>query len=380
MTFAARSLGCALFVSGSLVGIAVAGATDRASPPPIVGGTVAADGAWPWQVGILQANKQDNYEAIFCGGSLVNQEWVLTAAHCVVDDDGRVTTPKEIEILVGTNDLRKGGSRVAVSRVIARSDYNPNTVSNDLALVKLAQPVALQTIDVVASLDQEKRLAPVGTDAVVTGWGRTSVSPVKFPYQLMQAQIATASLATCRKAHPGQVVNDTMLCAGVPSGKPDSCNGDSGGPLVVDGRGGEYVLLGAVSWGNRTCDSWGVYTHLATYGDWISEKIGGDGARPAVAPTLLDPVDGTVRGTPTFVWNAVAGATDYRVLVRLPNGRAAEENVSAADAGCPNQLGTCKLEYAAAITTGQVEWQARAVNKAGLGPQSDAESFRYVAD
>ena len=369
-----RGLGHALLLAVAVS--SAAGAAERR--PEIVGGSVAEDGAWPWQVALVKAKTKDNYDAFYCGGSLINQQWVLTAAHCVVDDHGRVETAGNIEVLVGTNDLRRGGKRVAVARVIANRDYDPKTVVNDLALLELEEPVAIEAIDVVSSEDQEDRVAPPGTDAVVTGWGRTSVKPTVFPRRLMQAEITTATLATCRKAHPRETVNGTMICAGVPSGRPDSCNGDSGGPLVVEARAGDYVLLGAVSWGNATCDGWGVYTRLPIYGDWIADKIDGDGARPSVPPALLQPVAGKVAGEPTFVWNAVARATEYRLVVRLESGRAVEKTVRAAEAGCGRGLGTCRYTYEAAIPDGRVVWQVRAVNKAGPGPFSEPEDFRHA--
>jgi len=373
--FGTRGLGHALLLA--VVVSTAAGAAERGQPE-IVGGSVAEDGAWPWQVALVKAKTKDNYDAFYCGGSLINQQWVLTAAHCVVDDHGRVETAGNIEVLVGTNDLKSGGQRVAVARVVANRDYDPKTVVNDVALLELEEPVAIETIDVVSSEEQEDRVAPAGTDAVVTGWGRTSVKPTVFPRRLMQAEITTATLATCRKAHPGETVNGTMICAGVPSGRPDSCNGDSGGPLVVEARAGDYVLLGAVSWGNATCDSWGVYTRLPIYGDWIANKIDGDGARPSVPPALLRPVAGTVGGAPTFVWNAVARATEYRLVVRMASGRAVEKSLRAAETGCGRGLGTCRYEFTAAIPDGRVVWQVRAVNKAGPGPFSDPEDFRHA--
>lgn len=381
LSLPSHGLGRALLLSALLVAPAVAGAAERtATPPPIVGGTVAEDGAWPWQVALVEADEKNNYKAFYCGGSLINQQWVLTAAHCVVDDDGRVTAPAKVAILVGTNNLLEGGARVAVERVAARNDYDGEKITNDLALLKLAEPVPLWTIDVIATREQEAQQAPPGTPAVVTGWGRTSVDPVVLPTRLMQAEIETAALAACRKAHPGSFLNDTMLCAGVPSGRPDSCNGDSGGPLVVERDNGEYLLLGAVSWGNRSCDSWGLYARLPIYGEWIEKIVEGDGGRPETAPTPLEPIARSVSGTPAFVWNAVAGATEYRLQLRLASGRTVEEKVEARNAGCARGLGTCTANYTAAIPEGRVTWQVRAVNKRGAGPLSDAAGFRYAVN
>src|SRR5260221_6019945 len=116
---------------------------DQSVKQKIVGGSLARAGDWPWQVSI-QFDKQH-----ICGGSLIHPEWVLTAAHCVIDDDDGTLLPLEpVSVVHGTTDLSSGGTRHAAAQLIAHEGYDPKLpdkdpkkLLNDIALIKLAAPL-----------------------------------------------------------------------------------------------------------------------------------------------------------------------------------------------------------------------------------------------
>ncbi|MBP6597953.1 MAG: trypsin-like serine protease [Giesbergeria sp.] len=243
--------------------------------PSVVGGVPAQSGAWPWQVRLSVTTQQGTF---LCGGSLLSDQWVLTAAHCIEDGAGGVLSPANFTVRAGSLQRDSGGVLVGVSRVIKHHAYESATMDNDVALLRLSSPLPLSTtISPIAplSVSQEKQLAASNTLATVTGWGTTapggSTSAV-----LMQAQVPLIGSSDCanQSAYSSSQLSSNMICAGYPQGGKDSCQGDSGGPLVVpDGRGG-YVLAGVVSWGESCAapDYPGVYARVANYQPWLQAQ------------------------------------------------------------------------------------------------------------
>lgn len=245
------------------------GAAVLAAQPRIVGGTVAAANAWPWQVQISNGGKH------WCGGALLSERWVVTAAHCVQGQS--VDT---MEVRAGSLLREVGGQTRAVQRGIFHPDFGiAATYDHDIALLELAAPVNLaastQAIAPLRSFE-EVVLAPTGTLATVTGWGTTGQGI--YASNLLQASMPLWSAPECR-LHTGFMateITDNMLCAGELAGGKDACQGDSGGPLVVpNGRGG-YVLGGIVSWGEGCALPGypGVYTRVAFYQSWLEKHTG----------------------------------------------------------------------------------------------------------
>lgn len=237
------------------------------SDSSIVGGSVAHVGAWPYQAQIQYQG------SAWCGGSILSERWILTAAHCVY---GR--SAGSFVIRVGLNNLSSPGPNVqsrGVQSLHVHPSYNGSSLSNDVALIELdndlsfdafVQPVQLRATD-----------PAVNTQAIVTGWGRTGAG-LPGSNLLKQATLPIQSAATCNAAGtlPATVQASTMLCAGYVGGEDGGCHGDSGGPLVVPmGFSGGWEQVGIVSWGvGYYCSSYTVFTRVSQFVGWINGITG----------------------------------------------------------------------------------------------------------
>jgi trypsin len=192
----------------------------------IVGGTNAAAGAYPFFV-----------QGDGCGGSLIADDIVLTAAHCAGAFDG--------EVYVGPNQQYStagGAERIAVQAEVPHPNYNSNTEAYDFMLLKLARPVSNPNLKPVPLNRNGSNPAPSDVLTVI-GFGATSENG-NGSNQLKQVNVDAISYNTCNQQYGGDIINELMLCAGVTGGGKDSCQGDSGGPIFnADGE-----QVGVVSW------------------------------------------------------------------------------------------------------------------------------------
>lgn len=256
--------------------------------PNIVGGQEAQPGAWPWQVALVNKKNvnpgPDYYGAQFCGGSLVTQNWVLTAAHCLYPG-GQPIAASELAIVAGIHSKstpEAGFQEIDIAELVPHPDYDPVTLNNDLALLRLAQPVSL---GVTAGGEYVYRIPLVPKTigdladqmATVTGWGDTSKQLGIFPDKLQQVEVPILDNATCQiYVGSGITITSNMLCAGYEEGGKNSCFGDSGGPLVIH-TGGQWQQAGVVSFSvGEGCAQPNLpsgHTRLSTYTDWIEGNI-----------------------------------------------------------------------------------------------------------
>ncbi|XP_060749067.1 transmembrane protease serine 9-like [Tachysurus vachellii] len=232
----------------------------------IVGGADASPGSWPWQVSFQSGGSH------FCGGSLINADWVLSAAHCFPSSStSGITINLGMESLDLTNSNQQQRS---ASIIIINQNYNDNTKDNDIALVQLSSSVTFNNYIQPVCLAASNSSFSAGTVVWVTGWG-TIASGVSLPspQTLQEVQVPIVSNSNCAKAY--SPITDNMLCAGLAQGGKDSCQGDSGGPLVVKSN-GVWVQAGIVSFGNGCAlpKFPGVYTRVSQYQDWIKSNIG----------------------------------------------------------------------------------------------------------
>eukprot|EP01054_Gregarina_sp_Poly1_P006715 Gregarina_sp_Poly_1__6714@NODE_3611_length_978_cov_21_725576_g2297_i0_p1_GENE_NODE_3611_length_978_cov_21_725576_g2297_i0NODE_3611_length_978_cov_21_725576_g2297_i0_p1_ORF_typecomplete_len259_score14_28Trypsin/PF00089_26/1_6e66Trypsin_2/PF13365_6/9_9e09DUF316/PF03761_15/7_4e05Peptidase_S7/PF00949_21/0_057DUF1986/PF09342_11/0_042Peptidase_S55/PF05580_12/0_056_NODE_3611_length_978_cov_21_725576_g2297_i019795 len=228
----------------------------------IINGIPASQGEFPSQLS-LQAWNSHN-----CGASVLNANYVLTAAHCVVG-----YSASQLSVLAGSVNLASG-SRHQVAEIIVHSQYNAaDSWKNDIAVLKLATPLQIDNVNIKpVSLPAAGEKPADGAVATVIGWGRLSEGG-PIPNELQKVDIAVVNQAQCSSVYGsmGYPIYSGHICADVPEGNKGSCNGDSGGPLFVDGE-----VVGLVSWA-AGCARQGyptVYTRVAEYIDWISQQIG----------------------------------------------------------------------------------------------------------
>ena len=250
-------------------GSAIADKSELSKPQhKIIGGREVAPGEWPFVVRVDTSDK-------FCTASLVAPNWVLTAAHCLVDHDGSVTDPSDISVFLGY-DWDKGvceNTREEIGRVIIHPDYYYAGAGfrNDAALVEILRPAAADPVKILTPGD-EAWLASSGTTATVIGWGRQIDG--SYPRVLRTVDIPLMTPEDCRENSfwTSEVVHERTLCAGV-EGR-GIWSGDSGGPLVVSLPDGSWGQVGVTSMGGGAGAGYpGVFTRTSSIHDWIHEHI-----------------------------------------------------------------------------------------------------------
>jgi len=240
--------------------------------PKIIGGGGAVDGEYPWMAALISSDVEDNYEGLFCGGSLIHPYWVLTAAHCVVG-----AKAEDIDVVLGATDLDNspGAKRIAVAEIVVSPDFNDFTLDSDFALLRLAEP-APAGLPVLSLVDRPV-LANPGVQAIVTGWGDTTDGDKNYPVRLQEVQVPIVDLAVANatEAYAG-TLSENMLAAGLANGGKDSCSGDSGGPLIVPSPVSPgWMQAGVVSFGNGCGlpDVYGIYTRIGNFRHFITGHI-----------------------------------------------------------------------------------------------------------
>jgi secreted trypsin-like serine protease len=235
----------------------------------ITGGSDAVISDFPWQV-YLEAGD------FTCGGSIIGENWIITAAHCTKNDNNGTIPASNMDVIAGANNPRNNtqGKKYNVSEVIVHEGYDSNTLNNDIALLKLTEPINYLNatpIKLISSVDVNAGAADPGVMSWVTGYGITRVSPETYPSTLQMVRLPIVS--NSQASVVWQSIAATDLMAGYLNGNKDACSGDSGGPLVVPVSGG-YKLAGLVSWGSSNCNTYGAYTRLSLFESWITAKTG----------------------------------------------------------------------------------------------------------
>jgi len=281
------ALGCAW-----LTPVAAQGADETSVEPHfIIGGEpVLDDTAAPWIVALTYNINADLVQRQFCGGSVIADQWVLTAAHCLFDRAGNFLPTSDYRVAINaTNLLNPNASELVVTNAIVHPEYEHNARNphSDIALLELATPSGIEPI----ALSTKSTDQLIGLEATVLGWGATDndlFAENVFPDQLHSVDVPIVSLEVCNApiSYQGALLAN-QLCAGLAEGGRDSCAGDSGGPLVVtiDGR---IQQAGIVSFGNECAlpNFYGVYTDVPYFIGWINQFV--FVGEPEFEPELLE--------------------------------------------------------------------------------------------
>ncbi|WP_329036379.1 serine protease [Streptomyces sp. NBC_00178] len=242
---------CSVIAAVALAALSLQPSASTAAPAPVVGGTRAAQGEFPFMVRLSMG----------CGGALYRQDVVLTAAHCV-SGSGNNTS---ITATGGVVDLQSSAAvKVRSTKVLQAPGYNGT--GKDWALIKLAQPINQPTLKIATTTAYD-----TGT-FTIAGWGAATEGGGQQRY-LLKATVPYVSDATCRQAYGNDLVASEEICAGyVGTGGVDTCQGDSGGPMFRKDNAGAWIQVGIVSWGQGCArpDYPGVYTQVSTFASAIA--------------------------------------------------------------------------------------------------------------
>ncbi|XP_069044074.1 serine protease 27-like [Lepisosteus oculatus] len=239
----------------------------------IVGGQDAEEGEWPWQVYIqIQVN---HINAKFCGGSLISEQWVLTAAHCFKPS----FLLKHSFVRLGAYKLDQPSNhevKKSIKKVVLHEQYKEKAADGfDIALVQLDSEVSLSPYISPVQLAEPNDVFTEDTECWATGWGMTRENVPLAPNRTLQeVQLPIIDNRRCQSMYNSEIIREDMMCAGYENGQNDTCMGDSGGPLVC--KGDSWIQAGIVSFGigcGRP-NSPGVYTRVSSFTDWIKKHSG----------------------------------------------------------------------------------------------------------
>jgi secreted trypsin-like serine protease len=316
------------FLAGLLAlnGCAVADLSGDDGADKIVGGAPVDISAFPWQISM---QTQSGFH--FCGGSILDEDFILTASHCV---DGQSAASMRVVAGISRVSQSSSGQIRQIAQITMFPGYNSPEFGKDVALLELSQPLDLSSpnvsaIDIVTAADAAAGLTNPGVNSTVSGWGTLS-SGGNSPDQLQAVTVPLISNADANSAYQpeGITITGDQLGAGlIGIGGKDSCQGDSGGPLIVQTSTGPK-LAGVVSWGFGCADPRfpGMYARVSSFEDFITTR-GGDDGGGGDEPVLENGVpktglSGAAGSFTHFVLEVPAGATNLSMVISGGTGDA----------------------------------------------------------
>ncbi|KAL5292135.1 hypothetical protein ACFFRR_011134 [Megaselia abdita] len=255
-------------VSASVTRSPITRFSDFLPESRIIGGYLANLGQFPYQVALQISTPQGS---LFCGGSIIDAEWILTAAHCSYG-------AHKVVVIAGSLSLdpldESAQSRNAI-QIINHPHFHPINFKNDIALIKLDSPLEFDQYVLSIGIAGPSEINNTYDHQIVvaSGWGKTS----DYSYvqnELRFVDLYVENLETCKKYYNPGLVTDSKVCVNTDYGTRTPCQGDSGGPLVLQSSG---RLIGCTSFGSVTgCQSGSpsVFTRVAYYYDWIQYNTG----------------------------------------------------------------------------------------------------------
>ncbi|XP_021551364.1 cathepsin G-like [Neomonachus schauinslandi] len=222
----------------------------------IIGGQEARPHSHPYMA-FLQIQSQEGLKT--CGGFLVRNDFVLTAAHC---------WGSTITVILGAHNIRRQErtqQRTKMRRAIRHPGYNPQTNRNDIMLLKLARPMRRTSAVRPVALPRGRARVRPGARCTVAGWGLLGLN--KRTNRLHQVQLTVQSDSRCSNRF-GFYNSQTQICVGDPRKRKSAFLGDSGGPLVCNG-----VAQGIVSYGDRRGIPPAVFTKIRSFMPWVNRTM-----------------------------------------------------------------------------------------------------------
>lgn len=249
-----------IFVALALVAVSSASPLDLGVDREgrIVGGTAVTIASRPFQASLRNVNSH------FCGGAILNNRWVLTAAHCLT---GR--QDNSVRVVVGTATLNGGGVAHTSCKVLYHSSYTSQQKTYDVGLVKTLSVITFNAN--VAAIKLPSAATGAGVTAVVSGWGGLAKGG-SSPNQLQAVSVKTITNAECKSRYlaggitsAAAIVYDLKICTFIQSGK-GTCQGDSGGALTAGG-----AVIGITSWNIPCAIGYpDAYERVFNHNSWIS--------------------------------------------------------------------------------------------------------------
>lgn len=237
----------------------------------IVGGYAINITQAPWQVSLQR------YGSHFCGGSIISEKWIVTAAHCT---NIRSNDENSISVRAGSSQESKGGNLHSVKRIVQNSRFQGSNNDYDFSLLELVEPLKFDETKQPIKLHDFDEIFADDSTCLVSGWGSTQNSS-ESRLQLRAAEVPIVNFQRCAKAYEpfiGHGITPRMICAGFEKqGGKDACKGDSGGPLAAISKvDGTPRLVGIVSWGYGCAkpNYPGVYSRVLAARDWIFTQTG----------------------------------------------------------------------------------------------------------
>ncbi|KAK3521146.1 hypothetical protein QTP70_000528 [Hemibagrus guttatus] len=236
----------------------------------IVGGLEATPGEIPWQVALFHKEKK----LVFCGGSLLSDMWVITAAHCLVDGGIGKFIVRLGEHNVEVDEQRESDHEIDEHHMHPNYQYHESH-NHDIALLKLKTPVTFSDYIIPICLGPKtftENLLKSATISLVSGWGRTRYGGLESD-KLQKVEVPYVDRTECKGSDK---ISRFMFCAGFLTIRKDSCQGDSGGPHVTRLNTDTWFLTGIISWGDECAKEgkYGIYTRVSRYLNWITNMTG----------------------------------------------------------------------------------------------------------
>ncbi len=313
-------------------------ASERNPTTKIIGGVEADPNAWPFITALIRKDA-DNFNGQFCGASYLGDGFVLTAAHCLVNQ-----SKETFDVLIGESDLNSTATqRIGIKNIYVHEQYDDSSTENDIAILQLVSEPTGKTSVALADNTLLSGLN-AGTLFTVIGWGNQDPNGgSEFGPKLRQVDVGYVTLETC-KATGGNYasITENALCAGFAAGGKDSCQGDSGGPLLFNDS-GTIKQIGVVSWGDGCAqpNKYGVYASVPFFTNWIASKTFNFSFPQGEKVGIVGVGDNTHKFT---------FKNDSQTAVTLSNATATTKSISANTCNTTLQTGeSCSVDVAFSV-------------------------------